>query len=31
VKDGEFALLPKPFTLEALADALGVGVASGAR
>jgi signal transduction histidine kinase len=26
IKDGEFALLPKPFTLEALAEALGVDV-----
>jgi CheY-like chemotaxis protein len=29
IKDGEFALLPKPFTLEALAAALRVDVASG--
>jgi len=26
MEDGEFDLLPKPFTLEALADALGVKV-----
>jgi len=26
IKDGEFKLLPKPYSLEALADALGVNV-----
>ena len=31
VADGEFALLPKPFTLEALAAALGVNVSSDVR
>ena len=29
--DGEFALVPKPFTLEALADALGVSIPQDAR
>ena len=29
--DGEFPLLPKPYTLEALADALGVPVAQDTR
>jgi CheY-like chemotaxis protein len=31
MKDGEFALLPKPFTMEALAEALGVSVTQDVR
>jgi hypothetical protein len=31
IKDGEFGLLPKPFSLESLAEALGVDATQDAR